>query len=241
MKNPFDYFDRIVCISVEHETERWAHAKSQFEQVGILDRVEKFDEVIDLDWVNSEFGGGWNRTDYCHYKIILDAHERGLENVFIFENDIHFTNMDLELMSKSIETLGYVDWKLFYMGGIVHNVYGVVSEHLINANVCQAHAYAINGKYCKEVADKLMKNKMPIDQVYRRSRKYGIGTHSFITYPMFVVQMAGLQESHRRSVAYTGWTSRVEPAMRKYKIQKELDELRGEVSDLDDGLANGEG
>ena len=148
MKNPFDYFDKIYCVCAKHETERWNRAVTQFEKVGILDRIEKFDEVIDLDWVNTEFGEGWNQTDYCHFRIIMDTHKQGLENVFIFESDVDFINTDLELMQKSIETLDTVDWKLFYMGGIPHMVYDVENVHLINASMCQAHAYAINGKYC---------------------------------------------------------------------------------------------
>ena len=210
MKNPFDYFDKIYCVCAKHETERWKHAVTQFEKVGILDRVEKFDEVIDLDWVNSEFGEGWNRTDYCHFRIIMDTHKQGLENVFIFESDVHFINTDLELMQKSIETLDTVDWKLFYMGGIPHMVYDVENEHLINASMCQAHAYAINGKYCKEVAKILKNNKMPIDQVYKRGKKFGLSYGSYATHPRFVVQ-EDPDLLTRKQVSNIMWEKAVEP------------------------------
>ena len=211
-ENPFDKFDKIVCVCAKHETERWNHAVTQFEEIGILDRVEKFDEVIDQDWVNSTFGKGWNRTDYCHYKIILDAHEEELNNVFIFESDIDFINTDLEMMQKSIDTLSDIDWKLFFMGGVPHMVYDIVNEHLVNVSMCQAHAYAINGKYCKEVSDILKNNRMPIDQVYKRGKKFDLAKGSYSTHPRFVVQEDPELQTRKQYSAIM-WKKLIEPMM----------------------------
>ena len=220
MKNPFDYFDKIYCICAKHETERWEQSKAEFKKLGIYDRIVKFDEVIDLDFVNEQYGEGWNRTDYCHFKIIMDAHKNKLNNVFIFESDIHFIDLDLDKMTKSIESLDNLDWKLFFMGGIPHVVYGVVNEHLINTSMCQAHAYAINGKHCQEVAKILKKNKMPIDQVYKRGKKYGLSYGSFATHPRFVVQ-EDPDLLTRKQVSNIMWEKAVEPIMdlHKHKIE----------------------
>jgi hypothetical protein len=212
MKNPFDKFDKIVCVCAKHETERWNHAVTQFKEIGIYDRVEKFDEVINQDWVNSTFGKGWNRTDYCHYKIILDAHEEELNNVFIFESDIDFINTDLELMQKSIDTLNDIDWKLFFMGGVPHMVYDIVNEHLVNVSMCQAHAYAVNGKYCKEVSDILKNNRMPIDQVYKRGKKFDLAKGSYSTHPRFVVQEDPELQTRKQYSAIM-WKKLIEPMM----------------------------
>ena len=118
MNNPFDYFEKIICICGQHEPERWIKVQKEFERIGILDRVERFDEVIDSNWLKETFGATseWSKTDYCHWKIISYAHKQNLKNVFIFESDIHFIDTDLEKMSKSIESLNDLDWKLFYMG-----------------------------------------------------------------------------------------------------------------------------
>lgn len=190
MNNPFDYFDKIVCICGQHEPERWMQVQKEFDRIGVLDRVERFDEVINSNWLAENFGktSEWSKTDYCHWKIISDAHEQNLKNVFIFESDIHFIDTDLEKMSKSIESLNNVDWKLFYMGGIPHNVFGVENEHLVNVSMCQAHAYAINGSACKEVADKLLQGMIAIDQVYKREKQFGLGRYAYATHPRFVVQ-----------------------------------------------------
>jgi len=218
MSNPFDYFEKIICICGRHEPERWIKVQKEFERIGILDRVERFDEVIDSNWLKETFGATseWSKTDYCHWKIISDAHEQNLKNVFIFESDIHFIDTDLKKMSKSIESLNDLDWKLFYMGGIPHNVFGVKNEHLVNASMCQAHAYAINGKYCKEVADKLMEGKIAIDQVYKREKQFGLGRNAFATHPRFVVQ-ADADIHTRKNFSTIMWKKSVEPMIELYQ------------------------
>ena len=212
MNNPFDYFDKIVCICGQHEPERWIQVQIELEKIGVLDRVERFDEVINSEWLTENFGetSEWSKTDYCHWKIISDAHEQNLKNVFIFESDIHFIDTDLEKMYKSIESLNNVDWKLFYMGGIPHNVFGVENEHLVNVSMCQAHAYAINGSACKEVADKLLQGMIAIDQVYKREKQFGLGRYAYATHPRFVVQEDENIQT-RKQYSNIMWQKTIEP------------------------------
>ena len=225
MKNPFDHFEKIVCICGQHEPERWEQVQKEFERIGILDRIERFDEVIDSDWLEETYGYNpeWSKTDYCHYKIIRDAHESGLKNIFIFESDIVLLGgkleRQLESMKKSIDALSDIDWKLFYMGGVPHNVYGVINENLVNVSMCQAHAYAINGKYCKEVSDAIINNKIAIDQVYHRGKRYGLSRGSYASNPRFFRQDLGEDEENpqRRRMSAKMWDKLVEPAMEMYK------------------------
>ena len=223
MKNPFDYFDKIGCICGKHEPERWETVQKEFEHIGILDRVERFDEVIDSEWLEETYGHNpeWSKTDYCHWKIISDAHENGLKNIFIFESDIHFIDTDLEKMSKSIESLEEVDWKLFYMGGIPHNVFRVHNESLINASMCQAHAYAINGTHCKEGAEKLLEGKIAIDQVYKRGRKFNLANDAYATNPRFVIQEDENIQTRKQYSAIM-WRKLVEPIVEKFKSKIEF-------------------
>ena len=37
----FDYFDKIFCINLDSRPDRWELAQSEFDKVGILDRVER--------------------------------------------------------------------------------------------------------------------------------------------------------------------------------------------------------
>lgn len=41
MKNPFDYFDKIYCINLDSRTDRWERTQTEFEKVGIENRVTR--------------------------------------------------------------------------------------------------------------------------------------------------------------------------------------------------------
>ena len=220
MSNPFDFFDKIICICGKHESERWIKVQTEFEKLGILDRVERFDEVIDSDWLKETFGATseWSKTDYCHYKIISDAHKQNLKNIFIFESDVEIINFDDTQLSNTLSSLAQVDWKLFYLGGVPHNVMGVVESNLIKGTMCQAHAYAVNGKYCKEISDKLLEEKIAIDQVYKRDLKNEIGTDSYFPPVCYAVQrmdenIPRAELPHRKLVADYKWKSTVDQVL----------------------------
>lgn len=218
MKNPFDYFDKIYCICGESETNRWENCKVQFEKLGILNKVERFSDFASQEELNKYKMSG---CAHSHYSVIKLARSENLNNAFIFESDFHFINYDFDLMSRSFESLNGVDWKLYYMGGTPYNVYGVMSDNLVKSSVGLAHAYAVNGKYFDEIINKIENAHWVInDQVYRRVKKFGIGSYSYLSYPMFVVQKDGALETKRRRYANKMYRRRVEPVMKKYLDDK---------------------
>ena len=188
MSNPFDFFDKIVCICSKKETKRWKEVSSIFRKLKIEDRVERYDEIIDSAKLKKEFNSDeFSKTDYCHYKIIENAQKEKLDNVFIFESDVD-VNEDLDDLDIPTTQLKDTDWSLFFLGGVPHNVLSVHSEHLLNGTMCQAHSYAVNGKYFDEVLKKLSSEKIAIDQVYKRDKKNEIGEKSYFSSRCFFVQ-----------------------------------------------------
>lgn len=75
----WDNFDRIVCLNVRERPDRLAHAKEQFERVGILDKVQFRIE-------NRHTRG----CEKAHWRAIKEAYDDGLENLVIFEDDVVF-------------------------------------------------------------------------------------------------------------------------------------------------------
>jgi len=188
MSNPFDFFDKIVCICSKKETKRWEEVSGIFRKLKIEDRVERYDEIIDSDKLKKEFNSDeFSKTDYCHYKIIENAQKEKLDNIFIFESDVNI-NEDLDDLDIPVTQLKDTDWSLFFLGGVPHNVLSVHSEHLLNGTMCQAHSYAVNGKYFDDVLDKLSSEKIAIDQVYKRDQKNEIGEKSYFSSKCFFVQ-----------------------------------------------------
>ena len=59
-----------------------------------------------------------------------------LNNIFIFESDVEI-NDNLDDLEFSINDLKEVDWSLFFLGGVPHNVLNVYNKHLLNGTMCQ--------------------------------------------------------------------------------------------------------
>ena len=222
MSNPFDFFDKIVCICSKKEPKRWKEVFEVFQRMGIEDRVERYDEVIDSAKLKKEFNSDeFSKTDYCHYKIIENAKKENLNNIFIFESDVD-VNEDLKNLDIPITQLNDADWSLFFLGGVPHNVLSVHSEHLLNGTMCQAHSYAVNGKYFDDVLDKLLSEKIAIDQVYKRDQKNEIGEKSYFSSKCFFVQKLdeGIPRAelpHRKLVSEFKYNSIVKDVIDLYK------------------------
>lgn len=164
MKNPFDFFDEIYCINLEHRTDRWELCQREFAKVGISDRVERFDAVYDKETPK--------RGCYeSHMGAIRLAHERKLNNVLIFEDDVAFLDCYTEQkFSKSIETLRTKDWEFLYIGGLEKRIYprrgyrplrerGLAEydeefDYLMKCHsVGWAHSFAVNSSIFEKVVE----------------------------------------------------------------------------------------
>jgi len=107
----FNYFDKIFCVNMKHRTDRWELSKKEFEKVGILERVERFDAVADSENPKKGFYES-------HMRIVKLAYEQKLNNVLIFEDDVAFyKNMCTDKLNKSLDALTKSDWEFYYMGG----------------------------------------------------------------------------------------------------------------------------
>jgi hypothetical protein len=224
MSNPFDYFDKIVCICSKTEVQRKKNASLQFKKIHISHRVDFFEEIVETNKLKKKFGdiASWSKTDFCHYEVIRHAKEEGVKNLFIFESDIELLNTNLVEIQKTVDSLKEVDWTLFYLGGVPHNAIKVHDENLINCTMCQAHAYAVNGKYFDTVLKKLRREKEAIDQVYKKDQKNSIGCRAYSSTKNFVVQkldenLPRAKLPHRKLVSEYRWKRVIDPVMNLHK------------------------
>lgn len=160
MKNPFNYFDKIFCINLDSRPDRWELAQSEFDKIGILDRVERVTAITTVD-VPYHPGGeattraSGNRYDLLgqfacassHNKCTKLAMQYNAKNYFVFEDDFYFKNYDENYLNTCINELP-TDWRLFSLG---YNDWSQksIKSYSINLNKMYgfglAHAYAING------------------------------------------------------------------------------------------------
>ena len=112
MKSPFDFFDEIYCINLERRTDRWKQCKSEFDKIGITDKLIRF----------KAFDNKENPKKGCydsHLSVIKLAYERKLKNVLIFEDNVAFLKRyDDKKLKRAIDSLNKTDREFFYLGGL---------------------------------------------------------------------------------------------------------------------------
>lgn len=135
----WDFFDEIYCINLDHRKDRWELVQKEFEQVGVLDRVKRFSAISAVD--------GRIGVIKSNLEIIKIAKEKKLNNVLIFEDDVHFINNPITNLELSISQIGTLDWMIFYLGANTHEKLSVLRPNLlILKNAFAAHSLCYNKK-----------------------------------------------------------------------------------------------
>lgn len=168
-KNPFDYFDKIFCINLDTRPDRWEQVQTEFDKVGILDKVERFSARTSkneggptgknvrgkLKWKNLD------GTIMSHMSCVKYAKENNLDNVFIFEDDVYFKDYDKNKFQTALNSLKNEDWNLFFLGGNIinqeiNNKVEKKSDDLykVNVPIYAIHSYAVN----QSVYNRILKN-----------------------------------------------------------------------------------
>lgn len=155
MGNPFDYFEEIWCINLDHRTDRWEESKKEFEKLGILNRVQRFSAIKDVD--------GRVGIIKSNLEIVKMAKEKKLKNILVFEDDIEFLNVPvLDILDQSIKQIKNMDWALFYLGANTHTKLIKLDKNLILLkNAFAVHSMAYN----KNIYDKFISYASRINQI----------------------------------------------------------------------------
>jgi GR25 family glycosyltransferase involved in LPS biosynthesis len=137
-KDPFDFFDKIFCINLDERTDRWEKSKKEFNRIGILEKVERFSAIKEDD--------GRLGIIKSNLEIIKYAKKENLNNVLIFEDDVHFIMDNVKTpLTISLSQIGDLKWSLFYLGANTHNKLIKLKPNLILLkNSYAVHAMAYN-------------------------------------------------------------------------------------------------
>lgn len=124
MKNPFDFFDEIYCINLDHRTDRWKSAQIEFNKLGIADRVKRISAVNRED-VKKKHGDlvshlsnpklGQLAVTESSRKCIEDAIKCNARNCLTFQDDVCFRNYDADFFRDALIELPD-DWETLFLG-----------------------------------------------------------------------------------------------------------------------------
>jgi len=146
------YFDRVFCISLDRQPEKWKAFRNRLPTNWPFGNVEKV-SAVDGRYCQPESWWTVGKPAWGCYQSHLQIIERCLkeriESCLIFEDDAVFES---SFARQAIEFLNAVpnDWELIYLGGqhlklIEHPPVRVNAKVCIPWNVNRTHAYAIRG------------------------------------------------------------------------------------------------
>jgi len=198
MSSPFDFFQEIYCINLDHRTDRWEHACGEFTKLGILDRVVRFPAIAAED--------GRVGVIKSHLSIVKAARDIKLENVLVFEDDVKFVGEDpIGTLDKALSQIGDIDYFLLYLGANIHRGLEKVRKNLLLAKVAYgAHAIC----YHKRIYDLFVGYFDGMNRINRRedildvclSENFQTNYVCFLVNPMIATQCNSYSDIEKKFV-----------------------------------------
>ena len=196
-----DYFDKIYCLNLERNSEKWQKANAQFKKFKI--KVDRFLGVDGNNITDNEFNEISNRgiseidssklglieNKYAlgclmsHIEIIKEAKLAGYKRILIFEDDVILSNE----FNERISQIKKLNWSLLYLGASQFNWTGVkVKNGLYNcSNTLGTFAYAIDSNIFDYLIELFEDKRKSIDNLLS---EYQLSNNkSFVIYPNIVI------------------------------------------------------
>lgn len=196
-----DYFDKIYCLNLERNSEKWKKTNTQFKELNInVDRFlgidgnnitdDEFDEISNrkisevdsskLGLIENKYALGCLMS---HIEIIKEAKSAGYKRILIFEDDVILSDE----FSERISQINKLNWELLYLGASQFNWSGVkVNNGFYKcSNTLGTFAYAINSNIYDDLLELFETKRKSIDNLlseYQLKNK-----QSFVIYPNIVI------------------------------------------------------
>ncbi len=170
------FFDRAYCISVSNRTDRRAEARTQFEKVGLQDKVEFV--VVEKNMENPEKG-----IYDSHLVCMRKGLQAGASRILIFEDDIVFDRFDTATLRQCIDFLSTCPkWNILHFGCLVRGSRKTRNSSVLEISYrCLTHAYVIPNHFA-QILEQIPWQGVPYDGLLA---KYG---GQYAVYPSFAFQ-----------------------------------------------------
>jgi glycosyl transferase, family 25 len=175
--NPWDFFDRIYCISIKERGDRRKSAIASFDKVGLTGKVEFV--IINKHPTNVMQG-----MYESHMACLRKGLEVGARNIVIFEDDVVFERFNPESLKSCTEFLTQnPGWKVLLLGALLRS-----SKKTANPCVQKVryqslgHAYVLNRHYAETLA------YQPWQGIINDTLFRPLKNDIYAIYPMFAFQ-----------------------------------------------------
>ena len=160
--DPWSFFDKIYCISIDTRSDRRTEVKKQFSAVGLHDRVEFV--IVKKHQDNPEKGIFESHMECLNNALLTEAN-----HILIFEDDVFFKNYLEKAITESSQFLkNTTNWDGFFLGAMSNKMRRTGIPSVVEIQyTCLAHAYAINRPFAKQLVKEAW-NNIPYDNLLQK-------------------------------------------------------------------------
>lgn len=147
VKDGWDYFDRLYCVSLRERDDRRQSAQKEFAKAGLRDKVE----FVIVDRLSDDF----EKEVYESHMICLRRGlESGAKNIVVFEDDVEFDGFDSERLMGCVDFLRQnPGWKVLLLGALIRSSQKTTHPFVQKVRYQSlTHAYALNRHYAATLA-----------------------------------------------------------------------------------------
>lgn len=190
-----EFFPLMYCINLDNRKDRWELANAEFERAGI--HPQRFSAIT------HKYPP---RGCYLSHLAILKEAEKQNKNVFIFEDDIEFIDIEKYFTKKALEDMeNHYWWDMLYLGGNILKPFYKVSPYWAKLLHCQStHAYGVNRYFVPKLINWLEKysqnEKNILDVVYAETVVPYVS--AYISIPMLAIQRTDYSDIEGREMTY---------------------------------------
>ena len=139
-----EFLKHILCINLDHRTDRLAHATEEFKRLGV--EFERFNAI--------KTTAGNVGCTFSHIRCIELAKERGYPWIFVSEDDITFTNPPVFLEKLGELHESGMPWDVLIVGGNNCPPYIQLSDFAVRVvNIQTTTGYIVKSHYYDTLID----------------------------------------------------------------------------------------
>jgi len=198
-----ELFPLQVYINLDKRQDRDMLVKKEFEKINI--NPTRVSGII----TNTTKNAMWDGVLGCLFSHVhcLEMAMKQKQNIFIFEDDIKFTQNDQTqlILDQCCEELNETEWDMFYIAANILKPIHQTTSHLGKLTHAQSTVgYSVNKNFIEKLLSYIPRNKIiPIDLVYSNNV---IPLHDcYISIPMLGVQRDSFSDIEGCSVQYESY------------------------------------
>lgn len=187
MQATWNGVDKIYCISLKNRVDRQNEARSQFEAVGLADRVEFV--IVEKHPHNIEQG-----IYESHLKCMQKGIGAGAERILIFEDDVIFDRVTEAHLARARDFLDtHHHWNMLLMGGLISRSWPTAHPSIRRVRYRSlTHAYVVHRRLAESILRQPW-NQVPYDDFLKNL----VDPETYALYPSIAFQSNSRSDNER--------------------------------------------